>query len=161
MSMLSPLLGIYDVEVRDFMFYPYDPNPEVRKNQDPQISITIKELLRNHFFIKPERVIVYTCDETDRAMGGLCRQKLFDKWHKEMADSFEHYELEVAVETDNGIETTYGGVLLRTDFPHPDVLKSQLIDQAPGIMLEKFGNWFTTSRHLLKFRMMLFKNKQD
>lgn len=140
MAMLPPLLGIYDIEVRDFMFYPYDPEPETRKKADPRVAETIKDLLRNHFFIKPERVIVYTCDDTDGAIRGFCRKKLFDNWYKEMNDVVERHELEVDVETDTGVETTYGGVIVRTDFPHPDVLQNHLLDQAPGIMLEKFGH---------------------
>jgi hypothetical protein len=140
MAMLPPLLGIYDIEVRDFMFYPYDPEPEVRKKADPRVAETIKDLLRNHFFIKPKRVIVYTCDDTDGSIRGFCRQKLFDNWCKEMSDVVKRHELEVDIETDIGIETTYGGVIVRSDFPYPEVLQDQLLDQATGIMLEKFGN---------------------
>lgn len=138
MAMLPPLLGIYDIEVRDFMFYPYDPEPTVRKTADLRVSETIKDLLRNHFFIKPDRVIVYTCDDTDGSTRGLSRQRLFDQWYKELNDVVERHELEVEVETETGIETTYGGVIVRKDFPHPEILQTQLLDQAAGIMLEKF-----------------------
>lgn len=140
MAMLPPLLGIYDIEVRDFMFYPYYPEPKIRKKSDPRVSETIQDLLRNHFFIKPERVIVYTCDDSDKPSLGFCRQKLFDNWYKQLDNVVDRHELEVDVETETGIETTYGGVVVRKDFPYPGILQSQLIEHAPGIILEKFGH---------------------
>ena len=140
MAMLPPLLGIYDIEVRDFLFYPYDPEPNIRKKQDPRVAVTIRHLLSNHFFIKPERVIVYTCDDSDGSVRGFCRQKLFNNWYKELNDVLIRHELEVDIERDFGVETTYGGVIIRNDFPYPEILKTQLIDIAAGVIIEKFGN---------------------
>ncbi len=139
MSMLPPLLGIYYIEVRDFIFYPHDRNPEVRKHKDDRISATVIDLMRTPYFVIPERVLVYTCDNSDRIIRGRCRQKLFDKWYEEMVDFLLRHELEVDVETDHGIETTHGGVVVRRDFSHPQILQTQLLEQAQGIILEKFG----------------------
>ena len=140
MSLLPPLLGIYDIEVREFMFYPDDGSMLGDKQADPRISITIIELLVHEFFIKPERVLVFTCDNSDKLIRGLCRQKLFTKWHTPFQDNYSFIEMEVDIEMVAGIETLYGGVVFRNDFPHPEILKTQLLDEAQGIMMQKFGN---------------------
>jgi len=48
--------------------------------------------------------------------------------------------MEVDIEMDEGIETLYGGVVFRNDFPYPEILQTQLLDEAQGIMMQKFGN---------------------
>lgn len=122
------------------MFYPYDPNPDVKKKQDNRISETLFELLIKEFFSLPERVLVFTCDNTEHPLSAMSRQKLFSKWHTAFLKEFEMVELEVETGNDQDEETAYGGLIFRKDFPYPDILKAQLIDQAQSIILEKYGN---------------------
>jgi hypothetical protein len=140
MQLLPPLLGIYDIEVRDFMFYPFDPTPEIKKIRDNRIFVSIIELLKKQFFITPERVLVFTCDNADSDQAGISRQILFKKWHSRFHQHYELIELEIEIGDTPGQGTLYGGIIFRKDFPHPYILKSQLIDQAQSIILEKFGN---------------------
>jgi len=93
MSLLPPLLGIYDIEVREFMFYPNDKSMQGDKLPDPRISLTILKLIMDEFFIKPERVLIFTCDYSDKPIRGLCRQKLFTKWHTPFRDNYSFIEI--------------------------------------------------------------------
>jgi hypothetical protein len=137
MGMLPPLLGIYDLEVRDFLFYPYDPRPEIKKFEDKRVSAPIKDLLENYFFTSPDRVLVYICDSSEGALGAEARQKLFYRWYKTMQHIFERHEVEAISERTG--EVVHGGVVTRRDFRHPDILQNELLDKVPDIAREKFG----------------------
>lgn len=139
MSLLPPLLGIYDIEVNDFIFYP-DSNSEFgRIKYDARVALTLIDLIRNHYFIAPEKVLVYTCDDTDRNDGGKCRQKLFGKWLKPLADEIRHFDLEIMFDAEKETTSVYAGIIVRNDFPYPEVLKKQLLEEAAQIVVEKFG----------------------
>lgn len=136
MSMLPPLLGIYDLEVRDFLFYPYYPNLKARKIRDERIGATILDLLDNYFFVNPERVLVYTCDPSSGRFGEG-RQKVFSAWYENVQHIFDRYEIEVQKEQSG--EVVHGGIIVRKNFPYQEILQSQLIDKAGEIAFEKFG----------------------
>ena len=132
---LSPVLGIYDIRIFDFDFTPFDPSPESPKQQDKRISETIADLLTKFFAAEDIRVLTFVCDSSDGR--GRERQILFRQWHKSVRDMIDLNPLEITVESD--MSKAYGGVLTRKDFPHKDVLQTELIDNVRGIILEKYG----------------------
>ena len=133
-STLSPVIGVYEVKVFDFEFFPHDPKPEVRKPIDDRVSATVIDLMKG-FFVDPLRVLIYACDAADgRARE---RQLLFKQWHRNIQDTINRDEIEVEIEELDA--KAYGCVLTRKDFPHMDVLQSELIDKAKDIVLEKFN----------------------
>lgn len=136
-SRLSPLLGVYDIEIYDFQFYPYDPIPGKKKGKDSRIAITITTLV-NDFFSNNSRVLLYVCDATDGCAG--IRQELFGKWYRKQSYAFNRHQLSIELETtSNELLVMYACILTRKDFPYLDVLKKELIDQAKDIALEKYG----------------------
>jgi len=136
MQQLSPLLGVYNMEICDIVFFPYDPHPEVRKTGDDRVSATVSSLIKG-FFDNENRVLLYICDMSDgRAKQ---RQTLFRQWHGNLADTINSDEVEIEVQLAEGVETFYGGILTRKDFPYMGVLKAELFDPARGVMAEKFG----------------------
>ena len=135
-SKLSPVLGIYDIEIYDFEFYCYDPTPEIKKSKDEQISATIIHLLQQ-FFSSDLRVLIYACDSSDRLHRE--RQWLFNHWYKTFAESIKRYQLDIKIEDDKFEIAAHGAVLTTIDFPYQNVLQSELLDQVHGILLEKYG----------------------
>jgi hypothetical protein len=131
-SLLSPIISVYDVDVHEFLFYPYDPNPLLRKAQDERVSATLQNLVMG-YFTTPERVLVYLCDFSD----GRARQRsrLFARWGDNMGDVLDHYEIEITIPP----ETAFVGLMARKDFTYPDMLQDELISKASLIVLEKFG----------------------
>jgi hypothetical protein len=136
---LSPLLGIYDVQVLEFEFYPYLPDGvEQQKGMDERIPITITHLLREAFS-SPLIVVVYMCDAADGKHHG--RHKLFKSWHiTYMSTEIDRIPIEFNILSEKGeiLDKAYGCTLLRHDFPHMDVLQKELISEAVGIISEKY-----------------------
>lgn len=130
---LSPILGVYDIEIYDFEFYPVDPpKADIRKVADERISATISDLIEK-FFSSPSRVLVYVCDAADgRARE---RQFLFKQWHRKLAETIHRDELTIDIEDEY---MAHGSILTRKDFPHPEILNTELKDKARGIVLAKF-----------------------
>jgi hypothetical protein len=129
---LPPMLGIYDIQVFDFEFFPYDPEPEVKKPHDPRVSSTLLDAVRR-FFENECNVLIYLCDANDGRPRE--RQALFSRWYGNISDIADHELVTIAI----GNEKVYGGVFTRTDFPYPEVLRVELVDKAGGFILEKFG----------------------
>ena len=77
-QILSPVLGIYDLDIYDFDFYP-EINSDQKIKFDEAICLTICELFTK-FFTTDLRVLVYICDSIDGKHQG--RDNLFRKWHK-------------------------------------------------------------------------------
>lgn len=130
---LDPVLGIYDIEVYTFDFYPMPSDPKLRKTDD-RVSATIKGLLKG-FFNNRNLVMIYVCDITDSR--GAQRNELFKKWYRESGNEYLCDNLQVEV-PDIGIH--YGSVIRHMEFPHENVLKHQVIDKASGLMAMKYGN---------------------
>jgi hypothetical protein len=133
--LLPPLLGIYDLEIYDFEFYPFDPVPEKRKTADPRIAPTIVELL-SKLLSNKNRVLAYICDSSDgRAKQ---RQHLFRKWHEQHCTGIDRYQLEITHQAGSESYLAYGSILVRSDFEHHEVLKSELIEKAAQIIAAKY-----------------------
>ena len=129
---LSPVLGVYDIEVKDVEFRFHDPEPEKRKPQDPRISATITGILAAQ--IENERsVLIYLCDAADGRPEQ--RQRLFSQWHSQKAHIVDHEKIRI----DYGDTRIYGGAFIPKGFPHRDVLQHELIDNAGRLILEKFA----------------------
>ncbi|MEI6950676.1 DUF6169 family protein [Paraflavisolibacter sp. H34] len=134
--LIPPFLGVYDLEVRDFSFYPYDPTPHIKKKIDERVAPTLMEIL-NHFFSRPERILVYICDDSEGLIKARARQKLFNSWYQTVTDVMERHELEVEIEDLN--LTLYGGVVLSRNCPHPEIARQYLVERASEIIFEKYG----------------------
>lgn len=135
--MLSPMLGIYDIEIYEFEFFPFIPDGIEKRIYDDRVAITILNVIQQ-VFTSSLRVLIYLCDASDNKQ--KARQKLFGSWHKKMLSSFVRripVELEM-LQDDNSIHQVLGSILIRNDFPHFDVLQRELIDQAVGIISEKY-----------------------
>lgn len=132
---LSPLLGIYNLEIYDFEFYPCNPISKSTKNRnDERVSATIIKLLEE-FFSNELRVLVYICDSVDGRSKE--RQLLFNYWYKQLSHLVNRHELEIEREINGQEFTAYGCSLTRKDFPHDDILESELFNKAEGIIVEK------------------------
>jgi hypothetical protein len=130
-------VGIYDIEVLEFEFFPYIPDGVTKPGSDPNVAYTITNLIRD-VFDNPLRVVVYLCDSSDGFHRG--RHRLFEGWHKGYMDDFLlRIPLELELTDENhSIQQVFGCILVRTDFPHMDVLQEQLIDEAAGIISSKY-----------------------
>src|SRR5688572_25711422 len=76
---LSPVIGIYDIEVYEFDFTCYTPDIQNcgLKKFDKKVSTTISSMLLN-FFTNELRIIIYVCDTADGRHRE--RHKLFKIW---------------------------------------------------------------------------------
>ena len=131
-SRLSPLLGIYDLEIFDFDFYP-ENEPQDKVKFDAAICMTICDLF-TRFFTSDLRVLVYICDSSDERH--QYRDHLFNLWHSRHV---AHLLTRIAIEISIGDEPTYGCALVTHQFPHMDVLQSELIDKIDEFMIDKYG----------------------
>ena len=129
---LSPVVGVYDIEVSEFQFSKVDRNLEKRKQFDPRIFATVRQLAEA-YFDKPERVLLYMCDPGDGRQS--IRHRLFIKWFDDI-EGFTRDNLEVEV---LGAEMMYGSAITRNDFPHRGVLDREVISTLKGYAAEKFG----------------------
>lgn len=87
-----------------------------------------------NFFSTPLRVLIYACDASDgRARE---RQYLFKQWHKNIESVINRDEIDIKLDSLDA--RAYGCVLTRKDFPHIGVLKTELMDKAKDIVLEKY-----------------------
>lgn len=130
-SSLSPVLGIYDLKVRDFLFYPSYPNP-YKKHNDIRIFPTIKGLVED-YLNRQDHILLYVCDSSDNRE--KARQKLFTKWHESMADTVFYHELEIEVDDDLTLEC---GVMVHKKCKYHDVIQRELLEKAPSVILEKY-----------------------
>lgn len=131
-SKLPPLLGIYDIDVYDIEFFPVDLEPDKSKPFDDRVSATIVDLLERQMHDELQ-VLIYLFDAANGRP--QARQALFSRWHRNMTDTLDHNSVRIQVDDDSVV---YGGVFKRKDFPHDDVLRSELIDKASGFILQKF-----------------------
>ena len=131
------MLGIYDIQVLEFDFFYNVPDGVERKTDDGRVAPTISGLLRD-VFANPLTVIVYVCDASDGKQRG--RQKLFELWHKShMADAVDRYPFELDFEVVDGeVAQVLACALLRQDFPHVGVLQKELLNEAAGIISDKY-----------------------
>lgn len=127
-------MGIYDIEVFMFDFSFKDHKPQVKKSRDERVSTTIKHLLEDFFTISENRVMIYVCGTSDGR--GKQRNNLFKKWYENVADEYTCDNIEINVPDSDPI---YGAVLRSKVFPYDDVLKTEVIDRAEAILIEKFG----------------------
>lgn len=133
---LPVMLRLYDIEINDFEFFPHNPTPEIPKPQDVRVSATLSQLIQG-YFTNEHNVLIYLCDASDGQPQE--RQILFKRWHRNMADIIDHNALQIEIKHAYGTDTVYGGVITRKDFPHKEVLQHELIDNAKGLIVEKFG----------------------
>ena len=135
---LSPMLGIYDIDVYEFEFYFFNPNADKRVSEslDCRISKTIIDLVSS-FFTSELRVIVFICDNADGRHEG--RDLLFNKWHEEAKELFLRIPVTLDMQICEGLsQTIFGCVLVQHTFPFMNILKTELIDEADGIFIEKY-----------------------
>lgn len=133
-SNLSPILGIYDIEIYDFDFFPID-NGSFSKTLDFRISITLANLI-SKLFSNPNRALVYVCDSSDGR--GKERRRLFNLWRRFLPNTISLHQLDISID-EVGNTTAHGGILRRNDFPYPHVLETELVDNVRGIIFEKYG----------------------
>jgi hypothetical protein len=139
---LSPVLGIYDIQVCEFDFTCHNPNETtcVFKKYDKKISATISHLLLS-FFASELRVITYVCDTSDGRHKE--RHKLFKIWFNNLAEQENYIRKPFAIDHKDealGLAgSAHGGVITRKDFPHMEVLQKELIDEIPNIVAKKIG----------------------
>jgi len=129
---LSPVLGIYDLEIYEFDFYPESIH-KGKDKADNRISETITNLFAS-FFVNNLRVLVYICDSSDGRQKE--RHVLFDKWHKKNQADILINRIPLEIKIEDGI--VYGCILMRHDFPHMDILERELVNKAPDIIASKF-----------------------
>lgn len=128
---LPPLLGVYDIEIYDFEFYPIQDYKA--KPKDEKIALTLAKILKD-FFSNERRVLVYVCDSADGR--GKERQLLFKFWHSHIADVAERHPLTITVGHKG---TAFGSVLTHNGFLYLDVLQEHFIQNIQPLMEEKHG----------------------
>lgn len=139
---LSPVLGIYDIQVCEFDFTCQNQNtPNCALNKyDKHISATISQLILN-FFASELRVITYVCDTSDGKH--KVRHKLFNNWFNKLVEQKNYIRIPIAMEMNDeasGLSASaHGGVITRKDFPHMEVLQKEFIDEIPNIFAQKIG----------------------
>ena len=96
---LSPVLGIYDIEICEFEFICYTPDNQNCgfKKFDKKVSVTIFHLLLK-YFTNELRVIIYVCDTADGRHRE--RHKLFKNWFYNLdeQEGFTRIPLEIDLE---------------------------------------------------------------
>ncbi|MBO9201204.1 MULTISPECIES: DUF6169 family protein [Niastella] len=139
---LSPVLGIYDIEVWEFYFNSYktDEQNDSLKKFDKRVSTCISHLIFK--FLAPElRVVLYTCDSSDGRHE--VRHNLFKQWFNNLVERENYTRLPIEIdqkdETLDLVASARGGIITRKDFPHMDILQKELIDKLPDIFREKIG----------------------
>ncbi len=134
-NQLSPLLGIYDLEIYEFDFQPNSPL-RGKKVRDERIKYTLCHLIEKFFIVNEKRVLIYLCDAIDGKHRG--RNSLFKSWHEaELINFIDRIPITIEIEED--LQPIYGGVFIRKDFPHLDILNTELIDEAAGIISRKYN----------------------
>jgi|GEM_PF-1454301 len=139
---LSPVLGIYDIEVWEFYFNSYktDEQSGIRKIFDKMVSTTISHLLTK-FLTTDLRVVLYVCDSSDGRH--IVRHNLFKIWFNNLDEQENYIRIPIAMDLNDvslGMSASAnGGVIIRKDFPHMEVLQIELIDKLPNIFREKIG----------------------
>ena len=129
---LSPIVGVYDVEVSEFQFSKHNSGSDKKTQLDPRVFATIKQLIRA-YFDEPERVLLYLCDPGDGRQS--YRHRLFIKWFEQM-EGFTRDDLKVEIE---GGLMLYGAAITRNDFPHRQVLQREVLNTVKGYAIAKFG----------------------
>lgn len=131
-SNLSPILGVYDLEIYEFEFYP-ESQLQQKDRFDIGVCATICDLF-NRFFTSELRVLTYVCESTDERHLG--RHRLFGDWHRRfVANSLERIAIEVKI----GDTTICGCALIQHTFPYMDVLQKEFIEKIEGVFAEKMG----------------------
>jgi len=131
--MLSPMVGIYDLEVFDFEFQPIQ-DTAVKRSYDERISITVCDLF-NRFFSSDLRVLIYVCSSTDARHRE--RNRLFGLWHRKyVSDRLDRIVVEIKVDQELEI---CGAALMTHNFPHNDVFRYEVIEKIEGMLIEKMG----------------------
>jgi len=130
---LSPLLGIYDLEVRDFLFYPNYPKNGLKKYYDSRILPTIMGMIKN-YLQSENHVLLYVCDSSNGKE--KARQKLFTQWHKTVQDTMYRHELEIEVSDEETLEC---GVMVSKACKHHDIIQTELLEKSSGVVLAKYG----------------------
>lgn len=139
---LSPVLGIYDIEVWEFYFDCYNPDEQGDryKKFDTKVSTTISNILLKFLAIEL-RVVIYACDSSDGRH--KVRHKLFKNWFTNLVEQENYLRIPIAMELNDKASdlsaSANGGIITRKDFPHMDVLQKELIDKLPSIFREKIG----------------------
>jgi hypothetical protein len=139
---LSPVLGIYDIEIREFYFDCYNPDEQcgIHKPFDKKVSATISHLLLQ-FLAAELRVVLYACDSSDGRHN--VRHKLFKNWFNNLVEQKNFLRIPIAMEMNDEVSgynaSVNGGIITRKDFPHMDVLQKELIDQLPNLFGQKMG----------------------
>jgi hypothetical protein len=139
---LSPVLGIYDIEVWEFYFDCYNPDEQSGKYKrfDQKISTTISNLTLK-FLATELRVVLYACDSCDGRH--KVRHKLFKIWFNNLIKQENYLRIPIAMEVNDKVSdlsaSANGGIITRKDFPHLEVLQKELIDKLPYIFREKIG----------------------
>ena len=126
------MIGVYDIQVYDFEFYPVEAYNN--KPKDEKISATIIKILRE-FFSNELRILLYVCDSIDER--GRERQLLFKFWYNYLADITLRHPLIINIENQG---TAYGSVLNRNDFPHIGILQEHFFKNIQTLMEEKYGS---------------------
>ena len=138
--LLSPVIGIYDIEIFEFEF-DYDDS---RKNvigerpvrYDERVSETIIYLLE-HFFALKLAVVVYICSSSDGKHNG--RNVLFEDWFGRKQGLYQRIPLELEVNIGNDeILNVFACALTRMDFPFMNLLEEELRNEGLGIIANKF-----------------------
>lgn len=130
---LSPILGIYDLEIYEFDFY-HNQDINADRKGDLRISKTLCDLVEDYFIVSNKRVLVYVCDGIDEKQRH--RRITFGKWYREFfSDYLIRIPITICIES---YECVFGGILVRNDFPHMEVLEEELVNRAEGIVSEKY-----------------------
>lgn len=137
---LSPVLGIYDIEICTFDFFCHAPDSpsHTLKKFDSNVSATISHLLLKSFENKL-RVVIYLCDTSDGRHKE--RHRLFRNWFNGLNKPRCFNRIPIEIDTENAEITfqVHGSVLTRQDFPYMDVLKREFIDEIPNLIGQKIG----------------------
>ena len=122
--MLSPIVGVYDIQVLDFEF-----TTDGKQKHDPRVGATIKELMRDAFSDN-KRAILFLCDNSDNR--AKVRHKLFKQW----ADDPEFHRDNLEIEAEE--QVLLGSLLTHKSFPYRDVLEKDVIEPVKGFAIQKF-----------------------
>lgn len=123
--MLSPVVGVYDIQVLDFEF-----TTSGKQKHDPRVGETIRGLMRDAFEDN-RRAVIFMCDNSDNR--AKARHKLFKSWAVD--PDFIRDDLEVEA----GEQVIIGSLLTHKTFPDRPVLEREVIEPIKGFAIQKFG----------------------
>lgn len=134
-KIISPLVGIYDINFCEIEFQRHNPL-NIPNKTDNRITATICKIIEDYFSSGSNQVLMYICDAGDGKEKG--RDKIFERWHN---CYMAHYlnRTPLVIEIGDDFIPIYACILTRKDFEHMNIIETEIVNESLGIISSKYG----------------------